>query len=917
MKHTILLFFLCFTFSSYCQNIIISDKQIPQDISSFASVFEDDSNLMSFEEIQKKNFKINTNKVVIFPFSDHTFWVKFTIENHLPNEKKWVLRWVNSLVEHLDFYIPQADGSYKIYKDGGMVYKEKNKFTENLPDVEFEIFDNKAHDYFIKIKSQRGHSGSLEIFTKNNYIEEKYSKFKREGLFNGLFLLRLFYVLLLAFFIIKDKTFLRYSLLIILRSGAYWGIMGILGGTFTKNPVLGMHLNYLFYYLVPLGYVLVIASVLEFKRFPKIVPIIHKIIIALSLILSACIALNYHWYWLKAATYLLVFSIFYSLVLFGISIVKKYKVDWAYAIPILLGMLSNLYLPMRLLGMRDFPGTYAISTTFFVAEILIFGLFLGKIIRNYEKNKVQTENELNLNIELATKLKEIDALKTNFFANISHEFRTPLTLILSPIEDLLKKNPSVEIYKIIHRNANRLLELINQLLDLSKLEAGQMKAELKEVELKQFFRRLTSSFHSLAESKNIAFEVNIFKETIFGKIDEDKVEKIVNNLLSNAFKFTEKGKKVLVDISYLIDNQALIIKIKDEGIGISKGKIPKVFDRFYQVDDSKNRKFEGTGIGLALVKELVDVLNGEISVESEENFGTSFILKIPLSLVQKVNLEEAVDSLQSSTMNKKEFTTSESIESNQTAKSENILLIVDDNEDIRAYISSIFNESYQIIEAKNGIEGLKKATENIPNLIISDLMMPEMDGFEFCKMLKSDEKTSHIPVIMLTAKANIESRIEGLELGADDYLLKPFNASEIQIRVKNLVEKQEKLRQYFQGNTIELKPNEIKVSSKEAIFIKKVKDIAEIHLSESNFSAVEFAEEMNMSQTQLLRKLKALTNQTINEFIRDFRLQRAADLLSKKAATVSEIAYQVGFESLSYFTKTFQEKFGKLPSEYS
>lgn len=244
------------------------------------------------------------------------------------------------------------------------------------------------------------------------------------------------------------------------------------------------------------------------------------------------------------------------------------------------------------------------------------------------------------------------------------------------------------------------------------------------------------------------------------------------------------------------------------------------------------------------------------------------------------------------------------------------MLIVDDNADIRMYIRSVFENQYRVLEAGNGLDGLKKAFEQIPDLIISDLMMPEMDGFEFCKTLKSDERTSHIPVIMLTAKAKIESKIEGFELGADDYLLKPFNTDEIKARVKNLIEKQKRLRELYVGKTIDLKPSEIWVNSLDEAFLLKIKQILEKNLSESSFGAEQFADEMNLSHYQLSRKLKALTNQNINEFIRDFRLQRAADLLSKKAATVSEIAYQVGYENLSYFTKSFKGKFGKPPSEF-
>lgn len=919
MKKIILVLILSSLFSTIsAQKAQLNPQTTRINLAPFSSILDDSSASLSFEQVQKKNFTPYQNDKYSFPFSDHVFWLKFTLDNKINVSKEWVLKWENGMVEHVDFYIPQADGSYQIIKEGNVVYKPQNLFVENLPTIRFNIHDAKEYTFYIRVESQRGHNSMLEIFSPASFYDVTMSKFKREGFFNGLFVLRLFYVLLLAFFIVKDKTFKRYSLLVILRSLAYWGIMGILGNTLTKDPTLAKQINIFPYYILPVAYVLVLKSVLAIERFPKIITTILNVIFVITIALSLCIIIDYKWYWLKVSTYVMVFSMFLSIGLFIVSVIKKYAVDWSYSIPYLLGVLGNLYLPLRLLGVKDFPGTYAISSLCFVIEIFVFGLFLGRIIRDYEKNKISTENELVFNREQASKLQELDTLKTSFFANISHEFRTPLTLILSPLDDLQKEFPKREIFQTMKRNANRLLALINQLLDLSKLEAKQMKPEVTEVELVKFFRTLNSSFSSLAESRGISFDIEQNKKSILGYIDKDKIEKILTNLLSNAFKFTKNGGNVKVNISYNSEKSNQVkIEIQDTGIGISKEKMNKIFDRFYQIDTSQNRGYEGTGIGLSLVKELVGVLNGTIQVESQENIGTKFTVKLPIDKeTWKDNIIEIVDRkivLEDFKIIEKPV----DLPIKNSNINENILLIVDDNADIRTYIRSVFEKDYQIIEAINGKDGIEKATEKTPNLIISDLMMPEMDGFEFCKTLKTDEKTSHIPVIMLTAKANIESRIEGLELGADDYLIKPFNATEIQVRVKNLIEKQDKLRQYFNGKVIELKPNEIKVNAIEEVFIKKAKSILENHLSDNTFTAEQFSQEMNMSQSQLLRKLKALTNLTINEFIRDFRLQRAAKLLSNKSANVSEIAYMTGFESLSYFSKVFQEKYGKLPSEYS
>lgn len=544
----------------------------------------------------------------------------------------------------------------------------------------------------------------------------------------------------------------------------------------------------------------------------------------------------------------------------------------------------------------------------------------------YREERIKAEQGLAFEKKEAKRLGELDHLKNSFFANISHEFRTPLTLILAPLQDLLKEAPTNDRYQLMNRNAKRLFELVNQLLDITKLEAGQMKPVYAEQELVVFFRTLTSSFSSLAESRHIAFTCTQNRSQVVGTIDIDKTEKIITNLLSNAFKFTETGKKVSIFIFYADDNESVSIQVKDEGIGISAAQLPHIFDRFYQVDSKSNRAYEGTGIGLALVKELVNVLDGTIEVESQQGIGTTFTVKIPspspltspLTPDGGIIVEEFILPSGQSDYSTERLTESIAPPLGRSDDSAGgLLLIVDDNADIRAYVRSVFETEYQIIEATDGLDGMERAIEQVPDLIISDLMMPNVDGLEFCRLLKSNEKTSHIPIVMLTAKANIESKIEGLTLGADDYLLKPFNAAEIKVRVKNLIEKQEKLRQYFGNQLADVKPVEAKANPKEAAFLTKVQNIVEKRLSDGGFGVEQLAEELNMSPSQLLRKLKALTNLTAVEFVRERRLQRAAHLLKTQSVTIADVAFEVGFDNASYFSRIFQEKYGVLPSEYS
>lgn len=553
-----------------------------------------------------------------------------------------------------------------------------------------------------------------------------------------------------------------------------------------------------------------------------------------------------------------------------------------------------------------------------VVSLLLLVALIGSYLLYYRlrTRKEELARQLAFEQKEAERLAELDALKTRFFANISHEFRTPLTLILSPLWDLQKEFPTRAIFQLMRQNAERLLSLINQLLDLSKLEAGKMDVQIQEGDLPPFLKYVFASFESLGQDKNILFQYQQSREHQTAFFDADKLEKITTNLLSNAFKFTPENGRVEVRVDY--SEQEMTLQVRDYGIGIESGRLSRIFDRFYQVDDSHIRYYEGTGIGLALVKELVEILKGNIAVESQEAVGTTFTVHIPIdkqtwqgSLIDTttkvINNSPATEAITSSMADEAVFNGESPV-----------LLIVEDNADLRHYVRSQFEREYQILEAKDGIQGLEKARTLIPDLVICDLMMPKLDGFGFCKSLKSDILTSHIPVIMLTAKATLEDRLEGLELGADDYLAKPFNTLELQVRVRNLIDIRENLRkkykiQSFSTPIVEVIP---KAKSPDDEFLEKMGQIVEKNLINPAFEVEILAEEMKMSASQLRRKLKALTNQTVIEFARNYRLEKAALLLKKKKGNVSEVAFQVGFENLSYFGKIFQERFGKNPSEW-
>ncbi|MFY7911966.1 MAG: ATP-binding protein [Emticicia sp.] len=888
------------------ESVLTSAKTYPINLSDAIGILKDSTATLSLEQVRPKYFQKNNKNHFLFPYSDNVYWVKFQLKNTDSSQHNFTLVWSNPLVEQLDFYITGSSGKEFIHQQQKILTKEKEKpLIDQDPRFNFTLKTGESKEIFIKLTSKRGHYGKLILHTEKSYYKSQLNNHSSQSFFNGLVIFRLFLVVILGFFVIKDWPFRLYSLHTVIKTFAFWGYINVAGPWFSDSPEMVAKIDFVFYNSVTLGAGLFVYFTQIKGKLPKIHTLIALFIIALTIFESIIIFIDYQWYWLKLGVYSIIFSAFYFSALYIYCIFKKISIEKYYAIPFILGLISYALLYIRLLGWIELEAVYSIAYFLFFGEIFVFIIFLGGIFRS-------AQQKLRFNIEQNTRLTELDQLKTSFFANISHEFRTPLTLILANTQDLIKQKPGEKVYQTIHRNANRLLELINQLLDISKLEAGQMAVETQTLNLSKFFRTLISSFTSLAESKGVIFEFSQNKNDVVGVIDTDKVEKIITNLISNAIKFTENKGKVLVEVRYL--PKQLEITVADEGIGISANKLEKIFDRFFQVESNSNRKFEGTGIGLALVKELTNILNGTISVESKEGVGTKFSVLLP------INYEKWNESLvEAETMINKTSTDTPKINADNTfsdPSNDKILLIVDDNADIRDYLRSIFETEYQIIEAINGKDGISKANEAIPNIIISDLMMPEMDGFEFCKHLKSQENTSHIPIVMLTAKANKESKIESFELGADDYLIKPFNTDEIKVRIKNLAEKQERLRAYFTGTVIDLKPTELKVNSADTVFLQKLKTIIEEKMSNNSFGVEILCRELGMSNSQLLRKLKALTNATPNEFIRDFRLQRAAELLQKKAGTVSEIAFKVGFESLSYFSKVFQEKFGVLPSEY-
>ncbi|HEY4789576.1 MAG TPA: ATP-binding protein, partial [Bacteroidales bacterium] len=543
---------------------------------------------------------------------------------------------------------------------------------------------------------------------------------------------------------------------------------------------------------------------------------------------------------------------------------------------------------------------------------------------NAQKEKILLQKaELE---EINRELILIDEMKSSFFTNISHEFRTPLTLIMGPLESLLENTTDKKLaaeYSLMLRHSERLFLLINQLLDISKIEKGKMQLVLKEANMNTAIRTITSSFEPFASDKGISIYLEEKDNDIRAFFDADKLEKILYNLLSNAFKFTEKDGKIEVQIQRSANKKNVEITVKDNGIGIQAEKLPHIFDRFYQVEENKSHQYGdgGTGIGLALTKELVTLHEGTIEVSSIPGSGTTFKISLPIDKTSYTGenitfKDEELEAKISGLLNAPNYMPEPgNIPVNKPSDNRKTILIVEDNPDMRTHLVKSISNRYHLEEASNGEDGIQKAVDLQPDLILSDIMMPGVDGLRLTLAIKENPLTSHIPVIILTAKADEESKLEGLLLHADDYITKPFRMKELMARINSQIVNREKLRDKFK-KTITVVPSEITTSSLDEQFLQKVLNIIEKNMSNPAFSVDDLCREMSMSRTNIHLKLKAITNQSTTEFIRSIRLKRAAQLIRQKAGNTGEIADMTGFSNPQYFSRCFKEYFKVSPSEY-
>ena len=561
-----------------------------------------------------------------------------------------------------------------------------------------------------------------------------------------------------------------------------------------------------------------------------------------------------------------------------------------------------------------------IAYAFYLFLIIAIFYFFRKSILYRE----QLRNELKLEKIQIKNVTETNLMKLRFFTNVSHEFRTPLTLIKAPIEKLqsngdLREEEKKYHFDLIQRNAEKLLKLVDQLMDYRKMEAGSLVLETSQGDIVEFTHKVWSIFEVLAVKNNISytFDAKIDKQIMC--FDADKLDKIISNLLSNAFKNTRENGNIslTVEKNEEIENQepSILISVKDDGVGIPKKDLKRIFERFYSAQRNENDVTKGTGIGLALSQELAELHHGNISVISKKGHGAIFSLTLPVKNQMMAVIETPKPE---ASLVMKNHTIERAIDYSLIGEKEPTLprvLVLEDDEELATFIYNELAGKFEVILAKNGVEGLEKAVMDLPQIIISDITMPEMDGLEFCKKIKTDELTSHIPVILLTARYSQDVQLEGLESGADDYIVKPFNVEVLKSRIGNLLSSRKELAKKFRDSSSFIFDSD-KIEDSDSKLIHAIINIVLENIEEEKINADFIAERVNMSRSLVYLKIEALTSQSVNEFVRNIRLKKSMQLLKESSRNITEIAYAVGFSSQSYFSRSFVKQFGVTPKEF-
>lgn len=940
------IFFVLFSLSIFAQNenelFELSNLKNEYHLNAHLQVLTlEENESKSLEEIQRStNFRLyKTSKTDSLKLeSNKIHWGKITIQNALSEIniiRDWKLFIGNA--NFIEVYVPNPSGTYQIEKAGNLE-PASNKtldYANRQKRVPFNLSGKTPQTIFIKITGQNHNPTVFDLRLCQEDFHQSWSFFKKtrlDWLFLG-FLVTMLIFNLLLYFGTRDLAFFYHFMFLFGVNVYLFEFYGIMEDAyfFSEHPFYIQQSTYIMLMLMDVGYIMFVR---EYMHLNKLLPKWDKILKGLVIArVALCVGTIILFQIIKyepltdqvSAIYMIseyLFLMFFMIILYR----TKDRKAWFLVVGTALIMLGVVLSAWGILSGGSIQGLFVKIGLF--GEILFFSLGLAYRM----KILIKEEQE-------AHRLKDLNDFKARFYTNITHEFRTPLTVIKGMSDELVAGSSQLAVSKnvkeelseklgLIKRNGDRLLNLVNRILDLAKLESGSLALNLKNGNIISYLNYLVHSFHSYAQSKDIHIKFLTELDHLDMDYDEEKIQQIITNLLSNAIKFTPEGGQIKVLLKHLKDSNQLYISVKDSGIGIGKEDLTHVFERFYQTKEITKRANEGSGIGLSLVNELIELMSGKIKAKSEIGKGTEFELWLPIDNQQSpidnsqptvlVDNQELNSNLGNTGLQTKSIDNSKSPFKERTKAT---LLIIEDSPDIIQYLKTILQNDYEILTAFNGAMGIETAIENVPDIIISDVMMPEKDGFEVCEALKNDERTSHIPIILLTAKATVKDKIAGLTRGADAYLAKPFEKEELFIRLEKLVDLRKKLKIRYSNFhkeevlNISTKPDPFIHTEMEDAFLLKLKKLMEDNLNDSDFGIPQICRGMAMSRAQLHRKITALTGKSTSIFIRSLRLHHAKKLLLTTDLNISEVAYDVGFKDPNYFSRTYAEEFGETPSE--
>lgn len=884
-------------------------------VTDSVQLYEDVSRILSFEEIKSKKFKTPTNYE---PNKQAKYWYQLYLKDSLSADS---IAFKFMGIDKSEVYFPSLKEGYKKY-EVGLLSKTDSKIDwttqKNIITLPYHSIDWSQPIYFsaafistFSIKNLN-FSPRMMIYNDAKIIQNSmYISSYQKGEYHfylGVTVMS-FFLFLIGFLVNKNSSFLIYSVYL-LTLVAYYVNRTPLALNFWNNfyPELYYYSNqFLRLSHMPIYYYFILRFLDVKKNSPKIAKyIIYSIIVMLGFTFSYLFTIIFFPFFslrFVMINYYFPVSMLNSLIIFFLLLYKK----------------TDLIAKITLIGsiilmLGGAIAIFSVDALFLLKTVLIETIIFFGVI-SYQSRLSETaiaQNKLSLEHEKRekTSLLQLNSLKSRFFENISHEFKTPLTLIKAPIEDAIhnKTELTQKDLELLSNNTDRLNRLINDLLSLSKLESGTLSLRLTRENPIAQIKEMAAQYLSYAQSKNIDLQIVLPKKRLSAEYDTDILEKVVANLLSNALKFTNSEGKIILTAS--IDNEILMLNVEDNGIGISEALKDKIFDRFYQVSE-KDESRPGSGIGLSLIKELINLHKGKITMKSTLGEGSIFSVEIPLADIQPDT------SIQKTPEDTSKEIISDSLDPSKTAINSDapLLLIVEDNKELREFLKSRLSYAYRVKLAEDGEKGISKALKYIPDLIISDIMMPNTDGITLCKTLKKNPKTSAIPIVMLTAKATEKDELIGIGIGADAYITKPFNIEILKATLQQLILSRKNLIKRYSGKTL-FSPTPENLVTADQDFLERLRKILEQRLVEPGFNIERLSEELGMSRMQLNRRIKEVIGETPTDFLNNEKLELSKILLKDTKLSIKEVAYASGFSSSSYFIKCFRKKFGETPSNY-